>query len=188
MIVFCKQPYYDAPMPVKAEADRAKGSAASAARQVSDLPATLLSLVRGMDRVHSSGALIARSGIALDRGLHPVLMTIGRLEPVRVTELATALALDNSTTSRHVNRLERLGLVVRTVDPEDARASLLASTAAGRETRDALNRAWDQIIAEQLALAGDGERQAIAEQIAKLVVALELLPVPRAPGPPWRSL
>jgi DNA-binding MarR family transcriptional regulator len=183
MIVFCKQPYYDAAMPVKARNDRADAIGRAAAQQVSELPAALLSLVRGMDRVHSSGALIARSGITLERSLHPVLMTIGRLEPVRVTELATALALDNSTTSRHVNRLERLGLVARTVDPEDARASLLASTAAGRDTRNALNRAWDQIIAEQLALAGEGDRQTIAEEIAKLVAALERLPLPDAPDP-----
>ena len=85
----------------------------------------MLALVRGIDRVHSSGALSDRSGVTLERGLHPVVMTIAKLEPVRTTDLAAALALKTSTISRHLARLEQLGLVQRTADPADARASLL---------------------------------------------------------------
>ena len=69
----------------------------------------MLALVRGIDRVHSSGTLSDRSGVTLERGLHPVVMTIAKLEPVRTTDLAAALALNNSTVSRHIARLEQLG-------------------------------------------------------------------------------
>ena len=146
-------------------------------RYQSELLSALLALVRGIDRVHSSGALVERSGVSLERGLHPVLMTIAALEPIRTTELATALALKSSTVSRHAARLEHLGLLERSVDPADGRASLLALSAEGRDTLAVLSQAWDEILGEQLALAGDGEPRALAAEIQKLVRALELLPV-----------
>jgi DNA-binding MarR family transcriptional regulator len=144
----------------------------------SDLLAALLALVRGIDRVHSSGALVDRSGVRLERGLHPVLMTIAKLEPVRTTELAAAMALGRSTVSRHAARLDELGLVQRTLDPDDGRASLLALSAEGRRTLVVLSEAWDEILAEQLDSAGSGEPDALANEIQKLVRALELLPMP----------
>jgi DNA-binding MarR family transcriptional regulator len=139
----------------------------------------MLALVRGIDRVHSSGTLSDRSGVTLERGLHPVVMTIAKLEPVRTTDLAAALALNNSTVSRHIARLEQLGLVQRTNDPADARASLLALSDAGRHTHAVLTRAWEEILAEQLLLAGSGDAGALARQLDEVARALELLPLPR---------
>jgi DNA-binding MarR family transcriptional regulator len=138
----------------------------------------MLALVRGIDRVHSSGALSDRSGVTLERGLHPVVMTIAKLEPVRTTELAAALALKSSTVSRHIARLEQLGLVRRTGDPTDARATLLTLSATGRRTHAVLNAAWEEILAEQLALAGSGEAGALADELDKVARAFELLPIP----------
>jgi DNA-binding MarR family transcriptional regulator len=138
----------------------------------------MLALVRGIDRVHSSGTLSARSGVALERGLHPVVMTIAKLEPVRTTDLAAALALNSSTVSRHIARLEQLGLVERTGDPGDARASLLALSDAGRHTHATLTEAWEEILAEQLALAGSGEAGTLARRLDEVARALELLPLP----------
>jgi DNA-binding MarR family transcriptional regulator len=153
-------------------------------RNQSELLSALLALVRGLDRVHSSGELVKRSGVQLERGLHPVLMTIAALEPIRTTDLATALALKSSTVSRHAARLEQLGLLERTVDPDDGRASLLALSAQGRNALEVLSEAWDQILGEQLELAGSGEPQALAAEIHKLVRALDLLPVPGDPAVP----
>ena len=138
----------------------------------------MLALVRGIDRVHSSGALSDRSGVTLERGLHPVVMTIAKLQPVRTTELASALALKSSTVSRHIARLQRLGLVERTGDPADARASLLTLSDAGRRTHAVLTGAWEEILAEQLALADSGDAGALAEALDKVARAFELLPVP----------
>lgn len=138
----------------------------------------MLALVRGIDRVHSSGTLSDRSGVILERGLHPVVMTIAKLEPVRTTDLAAALALKSSTISRHIARLEQLGLVQRTADQADARASLLALSDTGRHTHAVLTRAWEEILAEQLALAGSGEAGALARQLDQVTRALELLPLP----------
>jgi DNA-binding MarR family transcriptional regulator len=138
----------------------------------------MLALVRGIDRVHSSGVLVERSGVTLERGLHPVVMTIAKLEPLRTTELAAALALKSSTVSRHIARLEQLGLVRRTGDPADARASLLTLSDAGRRTHAVLTGAWEEILGEQLALAGSGNAGGLADELDKVARALELLPIP----------
>jgi DNA-binding MarR family transcriptional regulator len=138
----------------------------------------MLALVRGIDRVHSSGTLVDRSGVTLERGLHPVVMTIAKLEPVRTTDLAAALALKTSTISRHLARLEQLGLVQRTGDPSDARASLLTLSDEGHHTHAVLTGAWQDILAEQLALAGSGDAGALARQLDQVTRAFELLPLP----------
>jgi DNA-binding MarR family transcriptional regulator len=141
----------------------------------------MLALVRGIDRVHSSGVLVERSGIRLERGLHPVVMTIAKLQPVRTTELASALALKNSTVSRHLARLEQLGLVQRTGDPADARASLLTLSDEGRRLHAVLVGAWEEILSEQLAQAGSADAGALADQLHQVAHALELLPLHGAP-------
>ena len=112
----------------------------------------------------------------------PVVMTIAELQPVRTTELAGALALKSSTVSRHLARLQELGLVQRTGDPADARASLLTLSDSGRRLHTVLIGAWEEILAEQLALAGSGDAGALAGELDQVARALELLPVPREPG------
>jgi DNA-binding MarR family transcriptional regulator len=104
----------------------------------------------------------------LARELHPrldptayalcVLLSLG--PPQRVSEIAAALSLDKSTTSRQVDAAERLGLVERRPDPSDARARLVALTPAGQKTvtaqltrehrrrRDALREWSDHDVAE----------------------------------------
>lgn len=132
-------------------------------------------MFRAVNHVHSSGVLLERSDIGLDRGLHPVLTTIGVDGPLRATDLADALALTPSTVSRHVARLEGLGLAERQVDPVDARASLIALTDSGRRTLEALNDTWEKLIAEQLEVAGITRPEALASDLAGLGAALESL-------------
>jgi DNA-binding MarR family transcriptional regulator len=51
----------------------------------------------------------------------------------RATDLATHYALDKSTVSRQVSALERAGLVMRRVDPDDHRVQVLHPTEAGAD-------------------------------------------------------
>ncbi|WSE09107.1 MarR family winged helix-turn-helix transcriptional regulator [Streptomyces sp. NBC_01445] len=51
----------------------------------------------------------------------------------RATDLATHYALDKSTVSRQVTALERAGLVMRRVDPDDHRVQVLHPTEAGAD-------------------------------------------------------
>lgn len=60
-----------------------------------------------------------------------VLALVEDLAPVRTTTLAAADSCSQPTMTQQVKRLERAGLVERTVDPDDARAALLRPSTSG---------------------------------------------------------
>ncbi|EDY46398.1 MarR family winged helix-turn-helix transcriptional regulator [Streptomyces sp. SPB074] len=74
------------------------------------------------------------SGLHLDKPAMGVLInlrTAGR--PLRVGEIAERMSVVGPHVTRHVQVLEKRGLVHRVSDPEDRRASLIDLTPAGRE-------------------------------------------------------
>ncbi|MFI7543151.1 MarR family winged helix-turn-helix transcriptional regulator [Actinoplanes sp. NPDC049599] len=84
-----------------------------------------------------------------------VLATIDAIggEPVggcHLKDLAVRCALDPSTVSRAVAALVRSGLVARTADPADGRASVLAVTEQGRQALDDFTRLADERLADAL--------------------------------------
>ena len=103
----------------------------------------------------------------LDVTTYPVLSGLGRLGPTTATHLASMIGVDRSATTRYASKLEASGLVRRTVDPDDARATRLALTPAGttalEATRRALSSAMDDVLsgwpaAEAAAFAAALER------------------------------
>lgn len=64
----------------------------------------------------------------LDPALYPVLVILNRNQAVRMSELISTLDIEKSTLTRQINAAERLGLVERIPDPDDARAKLVALT------------------------------------------------------------
>jgi DNA-binding MarR family transcriptional regulator len=87
----------------------------------------------------------------------PLLKLLGHQGPMRVSALAQGLGLDASTVSRHVRQLEDRGLLERTGDPDDGRASRVAVTGSGtacladafRARRALLARAMDDFTADE---------------------------------------
>jgi DNA-binding MarR family transcriptional regulator len=67
-----------------------------------------------------------------------VLPALAEDGPSRLTALAAATGIAQPAMTQLVGRLERDGLVVRLIDPEDARATLVAITDAGRALRELL--------------------------------------------------
>jgi len=61
----------------------------------------------------------------MGRGPVKALFKLKRLGPLRVKDLAVHLRLDSTTVSRHVDDLERRGLVGREADLADRRATLV---------------------------------------------------------------
>ncbi|GED98804.1 MarR family winged helix-turn-helix transcriptional regulator [Gordonia crocea] len=81
--------------------------------------------VRARDRSHEIHP-------SLDPSCYPLLMAVARREPIGMSDLVHGLGVDKSTVSRQVDAVERLGLVERRPDPEDARARVVALTDDGR--------------------------------------------------------
>jgi len=72
----------------------------------------------------------------LGRGPVKALFKLRRLGPLRVKDLAIQLRLDSTTVSRHVDDLERRGLVVREADRSDGRATLVRLSARAVDLLD----------------------------------------------------
>jgi DNA-binding MarR family transcriptional regulator len=72
-----------------------------------------------------------------------VLSALHKMPNLTQIELGKALALDKTTLMSQLDRLERLGLVVRRADPRDRRARIPEITAAGNALRAKVASACD---------------------------------------------
>jgi DNA-binding MarR family transcriptional regulator len=80
-----------------------------------------------------------------------VLAEIVRLEPVRVSAVATATGIAQGTASVLVDALARDGLVDRVTDHNDRRAMLITLTDEGRRRSEAWQRDYEAAADELLA-------------------------------------
>src|ERR1700759_1594123 len=98
------------------------------------------------------GAMLLVRHLARGSSLAPrtVLATLGEDGPTRLTALAAPNGVSQPAMTQLVGRLERDGLVVRLVDPDDARATLVDITDAGRALRAELHEAQNDHLAELL--------------------------------------
>jgi DNA-binding MarR family transcriptional regulator len=104
--------------------------------------------MRGFRSVQAQTAHRSRHGI--DPSGYPVLFQLIEA-PKRTTELAACLHADTSTISRQVTNLVEAGLVERTTDPEDRRATILVATAAGQAVFAAMKNDRDRLLGQVLA-------------------------------------
>ena len=86
----------------------------------------------------------------VDATTYPVLSGLARGGPTSATRLAAFIGLDRTATTRYASRLESAGLLRRAPDPEDARATRLELTSAGRAAvaamRDTLTQVFDDLL------------------------------------------
>jgi DNA-binding MarR family transcriptional regulator len=122
-------------------------------------------------------------GDAIDYSAFPILKLLSHQGPMRLSALAHALGLDASTVSRHARQLEDRGLLERTGDPDDGRASRVAISEAGN---DCLARAFEsRRLLMSAAMEGwtDDERQTLRGLLHRLVESLMTQPDSTQPDP-----
>ena len=113
--------------------------------ELSGLHRSLMDIAAVMNKPERDQALLASAGLPLERALFPLLVSIERLGPIGVVELASGVGRDYSTVSRQVARLEELGLVTRRGSPRDKRVNEALVTPAGKEATDALDAARERM-------------------------------------------
>jgi DNA-binding MarR family transcriptional regulator len=101
------------------------------------------------------------------------LATIDRHGPLTPSELADRERIKRPTATRVIGNLERLGVITRTPDPEDARSSLLTTTAAGRDLLRNLRRRKTAYLATRLRGLERDELDTLARASAILERLLE---------------
>ncbi|MFE3546616.1 MarR family winged helix-turn-helix transcriptional regulator [Nocardia sp. NPDC059177] len=103
-------------------------------------------LVR-LHRLRDRALAQAKDQSGLDPAGFVVLFRLTCDGPMRSGALADAVHSDASTVSRQVAQLVERGLVVRTADPDDGRATVLEVTPKGREAAERIRTRRQQNIA-----------------------------------------
>ncbi|MDN3311109.1 MarR family transcriptional regulator [Microbacterium oryzae] len=104
----------------------------------------------------------------LNPGAYKVFTTIVRDGPIKASDMTERMALDKGQLSRTLRELQDLGLIARTPDPGDRRASLLEATPFGVERLTAA-RSGTQTLLHNSLLAWDVDR---VRDLATLLRAL----------------
>lgn len=138
-----------------------------------DLETALTRLVRRAFLPTVGEATRRAAGVPLERATYVTLVRIAELDGGRLSDVAAALGLDVSTTSRHVKRLVEAGYAEASADPGDARAKRFTPTRSGS---DAMRRVREARRSHLARVLTDWDADAIttlAHGLDRLVTALE---------------
>lgn len=108
----------------------------------------------------------------LTSGQFSLLMALNRPEPPLMGAVAAVLAMDRTTLTANLKPLERRGLLVVSVDPQDRRGRRLALTEAGREALIEALPIWRRVQAEIAALLGGTEAAIDADSFCATLRAI----------------
>ena len=99
---------------------------------------------------------------------YSTLLLLSRGDRLHQGSLPEVLDTDKATVSRLIKQLEGLGLIFRTVDPDDARAQLVSLTAEGRTRYEASMSVAHQLLVNRLSQWDVMEVRRFAELLARL--------------------
>ena len=118
--------------------------------------------------VRTARRLRQEAGVELSPSLTAALATVGRHGPLTPSELAARERVQRPTATRVLARLEELGLIVRTPDPQDRRSSLVAVTETGSALLDELRTRKTAFLAERLD-GLDADERAVLDRAADIL-------------------
>jgi DNA-binding MarR family transcriptional regulator len=95
--------------------------------------------------------------VGLTNGQFSMLMSLNRPQPATMTSVAALLAMDRTTLTAALKRLERRDLVMVVRDPVDRRNRKLSLTEEGRAALAAAVLIWERTHVELEGLLGAGE-------------------------------
>ncbi|MDA0118131.1 MarR family winged helix-turn-helix transcriptional regulator [Vibrio sp. T11.5] len=113
---------------------------------------------------------LKKHGLTL--ALWPTLMCLWEEEGVTQRDIAQKSKVENSTTTRTLDKLESLGLVERHTDPNSRRAFRIYLTNEGRALKDTLVPIPIAINQKLLSVLEPEERGEIIRLLQKMVVAV----------------
>lgn len=155
----------------RTEGDTPDGSAARAedegyAREFLDLERELAVFLR---RARATSREVAREVHSdLEPSAYGLLVRLAEVGPQRATDLAAYFGIGKATMSRQIHALDTLGLIARTPDPDDGRASQLQLTREGRERFNRVRSARRSQYARKLAAWERGEMGELARLLHRL--------------------
>jgi DNA-binding MarR family transcriptional regulator len=127
-----------------------KRSSADFDDQVMEIEHAWYRVVRLSSSTAMHDAILNEAGLEIDRSAYPLLASLAALGPQRIRQLADEVHLDPSTVSRQLIPLEEAGLIVRTVDDMDARASMICLSRKGTKVLTKIKEARHRMLVSLL--------------------------------------
>lgn len=143
--------------------------------QMKVLHGSLISIVSVMNRPRNDERLIRDAGVKLDQALFRLLVTIERVGPIGVVELADRLGRDYTTISRQVARLEKLELITRRGNPQDRRIREAVVSAKGKAMTEQFDAARERLGRQIFQDWSQGDLDALVRLMGKFAQGLEAL-------------
>jgi DNA-binding MarR family transcriptional regulator len=106
--------------------------------------------------------------ITVDRAGYLLLRTLDRIGPASINALANVVGLDGSTVTRQVATMKDLGLVERSVNPEDRRSCIISPTAEGRSLMRHVRRSRRNSLDTVISDWTEEDRSALGNLLARL--------------------
>ena len=103
------------------------------------------------------------------------------LEGTRITELARRARMTNAAMTELIDQCERMGLVLREVDPDDKRARTVQFTEAGREWLKSFGQAVKKAEREMLKEIGPEAAEVLLQGLARYAGTVESIRVADTP-------
>ena len=112
---------------------------------------------------------LAAAGLTLERPAMSVLATLHLAgQPLRVGEIATRMQVVGPHVTRHVNGLEKRGLIRRVTDPLDQRARLIEATPEGTAVTKRYLAVIEGWFTDALAEWSDHDRRELGRLLGRL--------------------
>jgi DNA-binding MarR family transcriptional regulator len=144
------------------------GASAADDETIAALESALHSLARRLRQALLKDYLARQAGHDLDQaGLAVLYVLQAEQASPRITDVAARLGIDPPAVTRKAQQLERLGLVSRTRDAEDARAFRLRLTAEGEHRLSSFQLARHQWLTTVLTDWTPGECQELARLMGR---------------------
>ena len=103
-----------------------------------------------------TGELLAEFGVHV--GQEMILVALWQDTRLTLTQLAARLGVQPPTVTRMVRRMEKSGLLERTLCPTDARVSFIRATPQGNALKADIERVWQTLENEVTANLTESER------------------------------
>ena len=114
-----------------------------------------------------------RSSAGLTLSQLSALASVERLEPVRLGDLAAREGVAAPSMTRIAAGMVEAGLCERRESPEDARSSLLSTTAAGRRALRSVRAERTELLVTRLEALSPSERATLADAVRLLEALVE---------------
>lgn len=137
-----------------------------------ELIQALVTIVSFFNRTDRDKAFIKDAGVKLEATSFQLFVTIGRMQPTNVSDLANVLGKSHSSVSRQIDKLEQRELVTTKDAEVDARIRSIQLSKSGEQLKQILDATRINNISQALDSWSDEEKQSLLVNLQHLAETL----------------